>query len=179
MMVWQRQAQLNSWMDGRMDSWWCSTLFTFLFVLFCSVCTSLLPSIIYSEVEKRRSTPPPPKKKVVQKQNAVKKVQYSKTAFHLNDVKFTLFLFAMSLADTLKIRAAFCVALMANLWWALAATTLGNRDSLWKCQHAPYTHISLNVHREMPRQDPRCALCVRVCLRIPCLFNHVPNPCGV
>lgn len=63
MEVWQRRAQTNSWMDGRMDSWWCSTLFTFLFVLFLSVCLSLLP-FICSGAEKTRSfpTPPPPKK---------------------------------------------------------------------------------------------------------------------
>lgn len=35
-------------------------------------------------------------------------------------------------------------------------------QELWKCQRAPFTDISVNIHRKMRRQNPCCVLCVRV-----------------
>lgn len=95
MEVWQRRAQTNSWMDGRMDSWWRSTLFTFLFVLFLSVCLSLLP-FICSGAEKTRSFPTP-KKRLFENTMQWRKLNSIKyflvPRFKMNGGKFTAWAF--------------------------------------------------------------------------------------
>lgn len=118
MVVWQRRAQTNSWMDGRMDSWWCSTLFTFLFVLFLGVCLSLLP-FICSGAEKTRSFPPPEKGPSKTKLTSMK--QRSVPQLKMNGVKFTPRAFLPFTSRH---------ATDQSVWLrALPATTLRNRDS--------------------------------------------------
>lgn len=146
-----------------MDSWWCSTLFTFLFVLFLGVCLSLLPFICWGG-EKTGSPPPTKKKRLFEN-----KMQWRK----LNSITHCVPQLKM---NGVKLTPGACLHFPCR-----HATDQSRNHSEeerqrwqdgWKCQHVPYTHISLNVHQKTPQQHPCCELWVHISLTIFCLLHH-------
>lgn len=158
--IWQRRGQTNSWMDGQL------VMLNTFHIPLCVIsrCLSFPAAIYLFRRRENRLTSPHQKKRLFEN-----KMQWRK----LNSITHWVPQLKM---NGVKLTPGACLHFPCR-----HATDQSRNHSEeerqrwqdgWKCQHVPYTHISLNVHQKTPQQHPCCELWVHISLTIFCLFHH-------